>query len=111
MDDLFRIVQSLQTDFFVTHFSKEELVLKVQIAMQPANLRFSRPRQAWAYHWDTKKSEWQAIPEFSIPHQGFMQELHIKRLSHGINMSFSNGQESLIRWGFTADALTIEHCT
>ncbi|MFC5571605.1 hypothetical protein ACFPN1_16240 [Lysobacter yangpyeongensis] len=113
MDDLFHTVRSLQTQFVVAHRTEEEIVLAVDAAevagvLGPANLRFSRPRDAWASRWDSVLREWQDVPELSTPMHGLICEAHIKPIPVGITVSFSDKQEPLIRWGFVADGLTVE---
>ena len=116
MDNLFETIRSLQTDFVVAHCADEEIVLAVRAVeitgvIGPANLRFSRPRGAWAARWDSVRCEWRDAPELSMPSHGWIREAHIKPIPVGISVSFSDKQDPLTRWGFTANGLTVESGT
>jgi hypothetical protein len=113
MDDLLRTISSLQTDFVVAHRNDDEIVLAVDSAevagvIGPANLRFIRPRRAWASRWDSVHGEWLDAPECSAPLHGSIREAHVKSVPVGVSVSFSDKQEPLVRWGFVADGLTVE---
>jgi hypothetical protein len=113
MNDSFHTVRSLRTEFVVTRRADDEIVLAVDAAeiagaIAPASLIFNRPRRAWASRWDSSRSEWQDAPELSAPTQGSIREAFIKPIPAGISLSFSDGQEPLVRWGFIADGLTVE---
>ena len=113
MDDLFRTVRSLQTNFVVAHRNDDEIVLAVDTAevagaIGPASLQFIRPRRAWASRWDSVHGEWQDAPECSAPMHGSIREAHVKPVPGGVSVTFSDKQEPLVRWGFVADGLTVE---
>jgi hypothetical protein len=114
MDESFNTIRSLNTEFAVKHRGDDEIVLSVDVAevagvKGPANLKFTHPRRPWASRWDSAKGTWQDAPELSTPENGFIREAFIKPVPSGLSLSFSDGQAPVVRWGFIADDLSIEH--
>ena len=113
MDDSFRTIRSLQTDFVVVRRTDMEIVLAVDTAefagiVGPAKLRFSRPRGARASRWNPDRCEWVDARELCMPASGSILEAHVKPVPGGISLSFSDKKLPLVRWGFTADAVAVE---
>ena len=57
--------------------------------------------------WDSAHSKWIELPELSSPASGFIAETFVKKVSSGYSVSFSDRSNPLVRWGFTADAISI----
>lgn len=111
--DSFHTIRSLNTDFIVTQRTDDEVVLTVDAAnvegaIVSAHLKFHKPRRAWACRWNSSRNEWEDKEELSSPTHGSIREAFIKPVRAGVSLSFSDGSEPIIRWGFIADRLTIE---
>lgn len=116
MDESFQTIRSLNTDFVITQRTDDAVVLAVAAAnfegaTAPAHLKFQKPRRAWACRWNSNRNEWEDAKELSTPKQGAIREAFIKPVRGGVSLSFSDGREPLVRWGFVADGLTIEHAS
>ena len=109
MDELLRTLRSLRSDFTVVRRSEDELALAVDITdasgrATPAVLRFIRP-MPWAGRWDATRNEWQ---DCASPEYGVIVEAFAKFAGGKIHVSFSDRTLPLVRWGLTAQEVSIE---
>jgi hypothetical protein len=70
-------------------------------------ISFASPRAAWAMEWDAGNSKWVERLELAKPTHGTITEAFVKRAGRVYKLSFSDGSTPLVRWGFTADAISI----
>lgn len=70
-------------------------------------MSFTSPRAAWAMEWDSANSKWIERQELSNPMSGVIAEAFVKPVPSGYALSFSDRSTPLVRWGFTADAISI----
>jgi hypothetical protein len=70
-------------------------------------ISFASPRGAWAMEWDSAKAAWIERPGLSEPISGSIAEAFVKEIPGGYAVSFSDRSSPLVRWGFTADAISI----
>jgi hypothetical protein len=70
-------------------------------------ISFASPRAAWAMEWDAGNSKWIERPELANPTHGAITEAFVKQTGRVYKLSFSDGGTPLVRWGFTADAISI----
>jgi hypothetical protein len=111
-DGLLEAIRSLNSSFQVVLSDAQRLELALtRVVFAGAEgsyvVSFTRPRSAWAMEWDAARSEWIERPELSSPASGLIVEAFAKQGPGGYRLSFSDRSEPLVRWGFTADAMSI----
>jgi len=115
-NDLLEAIRSLNSRFQVVQRDPQGLELALTRvvlagAEGPYVIRFTSPRGAWAMEWDSAHSKWIERPEFSSPEFGLIAEAFVKPVPSGYTVSFSDRSEPLVRWGLTADAISIRPAT
>ncbi|WP_266180362.1 hypothetical protein [Dyella humicola] len=111
-NDLLEAIRSLNSRFRVVQSDSQrfELALtRVVLAGTEGSyvIGFTSPRGGWAMEWDSAHSKWIDRPELSSPTSGLIAEAFVKQVSSGYSVSFSDRRNPLVRWGFTADAISI----
>lgn len=116
VDDLLEAIRSLNSEFHVVLRDPQrlELVLtRVVLAGVEGSyvISFAAPRGARAAEWDSSCSRWNDRPELASPVAGLIAEALVKPVPGGYAVSFSDRSDPLVRWGFTADAISIRPWT
>lgn len=111
-NDLLEAIRSLNSTFRVIQSDSQrfELALtRVVFAGTEGSyvIGFTSPRGGWATQWDSAHSKWIELPELSSPASGFLAEAFVMQVSSGYSVSFSDRSNPFVRWGFTADAISI----
>src|SRR5579871_1371953 len=111
-NDLLEALRSLSSRFRVVQSDSQRLELaltRVVLAGSegPYVMGFTSPRGSWAVEWDSAHSKWIELPELSSPASGTIAKAFVKQVSSGYSVSFSDRSTPLVRWGFTADAISI----
>lgn len=109
---LLEAIRSLRSTFHVVLSSPQLLELALsRVALAGSEgayiLSFTSPRARWAMEWDSASSKWIERPELSNSTTGTIAEAFVKPVPGGYAVSFSDHSDPLIRWGFTADAISI----
>lgn len=110
--DLLEAIRSLDSTFHVglRDSSCLELTLSRVVLADiegPHVISFTSPRSAWAMEWDAANSQWIDRPELANPTSGLIVEAFVKQAGRVYKLSFSDRSVPLVRWGFTADAISV----
>jgi len=111
-----QVIRSLSSDFSVLRRDDVCLVMQLDSAEVAGErggglIEFESPSHEWASEWDAAANDWRSRPNLTTPVNGRITEAFIKRGGGGYLLSFSDGTEPVVRWGFSAASVAVRRAT
>ncbi len=111
-----QVIRSLKSDFLVLRRDDASLVMHLDSAEVAGErgawlIEFETPSHEWASEWDAVANDWRSRSDLARPVDGRITEAFIKRGGGGYLLSFSDGTDPIVRWGFSAASVAVRRAT